>query len=291
AAGRHHVQHQPGGNGFIDDDGVVGQQMCDGLAGFFGGQFAARASRALGGLQYRRGSGSAHGRGQFFQAGGSVLFRSRQGVHSAGIRHQIALFARVSEERYRRFALDQNQVLDVGQLHASQLGQIGQAFYRRQTGAAFNAGGEGFGQNFYAAVGGQFSGGHQARFTQRAATQQQSGFFAGADGVGNGVHHLIRRHRRFGLRWYHAGHSAFSPGDVGRQNQGGDTARIAFGGDDGVGYVLTELSGAFGGAHKTGGDVAGHGFNIGLQLGIVLHVVSGVIADDVDHRHFAFAGV
>src|SRR5690606_12954251 len=124
AAGRDQVQHQPGGNGFIDDDGVVGQQMRDGLTGFFGGQFAARTAGALGGLQYRRGIGSADGSGQFFQAGGSVLLWRGQSVHGAGIRYQVALFAGVGEEGYRGFAVDQNQVLDIGQLHPGQFRQI-----------------------------------------------------------------------------------------------------------------------------------------------------------------------
>ena len=45
------------------------------------------------------------------------------------------------------------------------------------------------------------------------------------------------------------------------------------------------------GAHKARRHVAGHGFDIGLQLGIVLHVIGGVVADNVHHRHLAFAGV
>jgi hypothetical protein len=83
-------------------------------------------------------------------------------------------------------AVHQHQVFDVGQLHARQFGQIGNALHRdRQARAALQPGGEDFGQQLHAAVGGNARGGQQAGLAQGAPAQQQGGFFARAHGLGN----------------------------------------------------------------------------------------------------------
>ena len=63
-----------------------------------------------------------------------------------------------------------------------------------------------------------------------------------------------------------------------------------YGRGDGFDGIAAQGLRALRGAHP-GGDVARDGLDVGLQLCVVLDVVGGVVADDVDHGHPALARV
>ncbi len=67
------------------------------------------------------------------------------------------------------------------------------------------------------------------------------------------------------------------------------TGRAACG-SDGVDGVGGDVLGAVRAAYEAR-DVAGHGLDVGLELSVVLLVVRGVVADDVDDRRVRLAGV
>ena len=182
-----------------------------------------------------------------------------------------------------------------GELHAGHLGQIGHALDEGQAGAALHAGGEALGQQLHAAVRGDAGGVEQRGLAQCVAAQQQHSFFAFGtglrDGLGDGLHgHVVGRLRR-GRGRRRAGLAAFAPGHVGRQDERGHLAGQAARGGEGIDRVLAQGGGASGGVHEAGRDVAGHGFDVALQLGVVLDVVGGVVAHDGEHRHLALARV
>ncbi|MCY1428373.1 hypothetical protein D9M71_442550 [compost metagenome] len=143
---RHRRKHQPGGDGFVDQDGVLRQQVADRLAHLGRGQFAAWATRTLDRLQEGSGLSGAECGDQFFQAGGGVLRWCGEGVDPAAFGRQIALLAGVGEEGHRRLGVHQNQFLDLRQLHTGHLGHVGDAFDWRQSSAALHARGEYFGE-------------------------------------------------------------------------------------------------------------------------------------------------
>ena len=52
--------------------------------------------------------------------------RRRQLVHLAAVGHQVALLARVGEERHRRLGVDEDQVLEAAELRRGELGEVGE---------------------------------------------------------------------------------------------------------------------------------------------------------------------
>ena len=136
-----------------------------------------RAAGCSAGVGLRR----AQRGGELVQAGGGVLRRRGQHVHGAALRHQVAGLAGIGEERHRRFGIDQDQVLDAGELQRGQFGQVGDALHRRQAGAAFQSGREDLAEQCHAALRGDARGGQQRRFAQRLPAQQQRGLAAAAD--------------------------------------------------------------------------------------------------------------
>jgi hypothetical protein len=212
-------------------------------------------------------------------------------VHGAAVGHQVALLVGVGKKGHGRFGVDQDEVVDVLELHARELGQVGNALHHRQARAALQAGGKGFGQQLHAAVRRDLRRREQAGFAQRPSPQQQRHLAARAHGLRHRLHGGIVRHRRLRHRRHHGRHAALAPGHVGRQDQRGHLPRQAARRDDGVRRVAAEFGRGLGGAHETRRDVARHGLDVGLQLGVEPGVVGGVVADDVHDRHLAFAGV
>ena len=120
---------------------------------------------------------------------------------------------------------------------------------------------------------------------------QQSSLLARTDRFGNSFHRGVVCRLRCWRCHGRAGHTALTPGHIGRQYQCGDLPGRCAGSGNGFGGILAEGFRALGGAHKPRGHVAGYGLDIRLQLGIVFHVVGGVVAHNVQHRHLALAGV
>ena len=139
--------------------------------------------------------------------------------------------------------------------------------------------------------GGDASGSLQHRQARGRPAQQQRHALAGTDQPGDLVDargSCYFRTRRGGKL---AGLTAIPPGNVGRQDQRGDLPGRAAGGRNRIDRVATQFVGAGRTAYETGRDIARHGFDIGLQLGIQRLVIDRVITDDVDHRHLALARV
>lgn len=127
---------------------------------------------------------------------------------------------------------------------------------------------------------------------QRSAAQQQRGGLAGADRPSGGAHRLDAGMRHgFINDLHHRGVGRqLGPGRVGRQDQGGDIARMAACHGDGFGGIRRHRLGR----HAALDPVrhrARHAFDIAGQRRVVLHVVGGVVADDVDHRRARALGV
>ncbi|MCI1709604.1 MAG: hypothetical protein LKM39_03930 [Chiayiivirga sp.] len=90
--GGHRAQHQAGGDGLVDQDGVVRQQVAHGLADLGRGQASAWAAGALGRLQLWLGLRCTESRGELFQAGQGILVGRGKRMHCAAVGHQVALF-------------------------------------------------------------------------------------------------------------------------------------------------------------------------------------------------------
>ena len=77
--------------------------------------------------------------------------------------------------------------------------------------------------------------------------------------------------------------AALGPRHVGREDQRRDRARRRRGGGDRVGGVAADVGGAL--RERTQADtLPRHGVDVGRQRRVVLQVVGGVVADDVDDR-------
>ena len=133
-------------------------------------------------------------------------------------------------------------------------------------------------------------GGGDAGGLRAGAAHQDDRLFRGLDAGGDGRGFIGRDLRTGPGLQDRAGDGGFQPGGVGRQDQAGAAARGAEAGLDGLGGQRTYFVRGFGRFHpeRIRGGPAG---DVAVQRGVVLAVIGGVVADDVDHRGRGAAGV
>jgi hypothetical protein len=117
---------------FIRDDRVCRQQGANGLTRLGGVELAFRQGRTLGPLEPGSGVGRANGLDEIPQRRHRIFMRLHQGVGRAVVWHQIALLARIREERHGRLGIHQNQMVVAAELYGGQLGEIRNTLDGRQ---------------------------------------------------------------------------------------------------------------------------------------------------------------
>jgi hypothetical protein len=113
----------------------------------------------------------------------------RELVHLAAVGHQIALLAGVGEERHRCFGVDQDQVLQAGQLHARELCEVRQPLDRRDTRAALQTRRKDLGEQLRAGRRRDAAGGGEPRLAQRTPAEQERDVAAAAQHLCDLVDH------------------------------------------------------------------------------------------------------
>ena len=182
-------------------------------------------------------------------------------------------------------------MLEAGELHRRQLGEVGDPLDVRQAGAALHPRREDLGVELRARRRGDARGREQARLAQRPAAEQQARSCGPRAGRGRRLDDVSAP--RPGA-WDGGGAGAGSaPSDhetsagrisVATWPGGPIAAAMASTASVGSCSVLCDVRTHF-------GDVARRGLDVGLQLGVVLRVVGRVVADDVDDRRLALARV
>ena len=150
--------------------------------------------------------------------------------------------------------------------------------------------GKDLGQQLHARRGGDARSGHERRLAQRASAEQQrvpAATLQHSRDCRDGLVGVARRRRD---AWQRCGHTALAPGHVGRQDQRRHLPGRTHGGCDGLGCVVAQGRRALRRAHPRR-HVARDGLDVRLQLRVVLDVVGGMVADDVDDGHLALARV
>ena len=208
----------------------------------------------------------------------------------AAIGHEVALLARVGEERHRRLGVDEDEVTQARELHHRQLGDVGKPFDRRQPGAAFDPGGEHLGEERRAGERGDLRRREQPRFAERSTAEQDRRAAAAPQGADDCLDRLCRWSRR-DRAWHRPSRLAtLAPRHVRGENERRHLAGRPERRGNGLGRISGHGLWTRRGPHPRR-DVPGNGLNIGLQLRVVLRVVGRVVADDVDDRHLRPPGV
>ena len=125
------------------------------------------------------------------------------------------------------------------------------------------------------------------------AAQHQHGVLAAADGIGGRAHGLGRGARRGVARRDHGRRRArwqVRPGGVGRQDQRGNIARLASRDGDGLGRVGRDRASGERAPHPMRHGPR-HSLDITGQRCVVLHMIGGMIAHDIDHGRARALGV
>jgi len=130
----------------------------------------------------------------------------------------------------------------------------------------------------------------EAMGAQRLAGHEDDRGLARSQHCGDGFDPFLRYPGRFGHR-RHAGRTiGFLPGRVGRQDQGRHLPRPRRCRHHRLGTVGGNASRVPGGAHPRR-HRPGNALHVGRERRVVLHVVGGVIADDINHRRVRLACV
>ena len=194
-----------------------------------------------------------------------------------------ALLARVREKRNRGLRADQDHLLDARQRLDDLLGEVGQALDRNAAGTEFAVGRERVRQQSGPGLRRDPAGGLEARAAQRPATQQDRGlaavaqqFCAFVDGIrGCGM-------RADGWQWS-CGVMRIAPGRVRRQDERRDASGRRGGrlhGPCGIrGYATRALRLA-----EPRRNRSREPDEIRGERRVVLQMVGGMVADDVDDR-------
>ena len=169
------------------------------------------------------------------------------------------------------------------ELHLGELGQVGQPGDVGESVAAGEAGREHLAEESGTGVLGDPGGRPGAVGGEGTSADQQRDGLPRPDefghrGDGVGVDRVGWRDGPSGSRPARGG----EPADVGREHQGGHPTGRGHRGGDGVGGVGRDVVGAQGTA-KPAGDGRRDGVDVALERGVVLLVVGGVVAHDVDH--------
>ena len=181
-------------------------------------------------------------------------------------------------------------MLHLGQHGDRLIHRIGQPLDGDAALTALHTGIAGLGQQAGAGLLGDAGGQFQRLGADRLVAQQDHHLLAGFQRLGGGQDGGLvglgalrdRRHRR------DAG--TLFPGGVGRRDQRGDLARRGARGGNRVGGIAGDGGGAGGGLHPVRIRLC-RAFDIGGQRGVILHVIGGMLADDVDHRAARLLGV
>ena len=176
------------------------------------------------------------------------------------------------------------------ELHRRELGEVREPVDRHAPGAPLEAGGERLGEQLGAGGVGDAAGVDEGTGAAGApADEQRRRFVALEDGGELGDEGGIGGDRT-GRGHGGGGVTAVGPAHVGRQDQRGHLTGRADRRGDRVGGVAGDGLGAVGGADPAR-HVARDGLDVALELGVVLLVVGGVVADDVHDRREGLAGV
>jgi hypothetical protein len=268
-AGGHGAQHQARGDGFVDEDGALRQQVAHGLAHLGRGEFAAWAAGAL-----RRAAGGLGLRGaqrvaSLSRLAGGVLLRRGQGVHGAGVGHQVAFLAGIGEERHRRLASTSIRCSMSASCTPGQLGQVGDALHRGRPAPRSSRVGKPSASSL-TPLRGNARGGQQAGFAQRPAAQQQRGLpperMACAMAATVVVVPAAGAGRGGGGQGTPPSPHDTSAGRISVATWPGRPRAAAMA--SAASWPSSAV--ALRGAHEAGRHVARHGFDVRLQLGVVL---------------------
>ena len=212
-------------------------------------------------------------------------------VDLAAVGHEVALLARVREERHGCLGINQHQVLEPAQLDRRELRHVGDPLDVRQAGAALHTRGKRLGEQLGAGRGGDACGSEQTGFTQGSAAKQNRGPAAVTQSARDRLHRggeIRLRRRRRDRRRQRLG--SLGPRHVRRQDQRRHLSRRPLGGDNRLDSVAGQAGRACRGPDPAR-DVACDRLDVGLQRRVVLDVLGGVVADDVDERHLGAPGV
>ncbi len=268
---------------FIRDDRILRQVMRNHLADAKLIQFRRRQ---IGPLQGR----DVGGRGRrtdrlrnCVQRGGAIFMRLGEIEDFASLRRAPARLAGIGEERHRRLRTNQNQLLKAAKEFHDLFGEIGNTLHTHAPGAALQPRGEGIAQQTATAFRRNAPGGMKPRRFQGRAADQDRGFPSRLQRGGDTAHRSIGHrgggwHRQRGRRPFR-----LQPGGIGRQDERCDLARRLQRGAHGPRAIGRNGFGRGGRMHP-----ARHGarkpHDIGSERRIILCMIGGVIADDVDQR-------
>ena len=279
------------GGAFVRNDGVFGQQFGEDRAKV-GAVELARFGRKTGrSLHQRRLCRGLQRIGQPSQRGqGIFAHRGEPGQRGAG-RGQPAGFARIGEERHRRFRPAEHNRLELCQVSLCLLTEIGQLLDRDPAHSALVAGGESLRDQPRASGGGDPSGLHQCVFTQRPSAQIEAlGAFAGFQRFSRSCNRRVGGFGGSGHHWRRDCSRSLGPGVVGRDYHGRHLAGIALRHGKGFGPGLREVTLA-----ARDADPVRHrlrdAFGVRGQRGVEMLVIGGVLANHVDHRAAGLAGI
>ena len=218
------------------------------------------------------------------EGGDRVVGAGGQHVDLAALGHEVAGLARVGEERDRRLGVDQHQVAEAVELHGGELGEVAEAVDGGQPGAALEAGGEGLAEQRRAGRRGDPAGGDQARLPHARPPRKSAAFSperrASATERTTAASTAVGAAGATGA----AGVGALGPRHVGGQDQRGDAAAAASGPRPRPRPRRRRRPRCVVGRAQPARHVAGDGLDVGVERRVVLLVVRGVVADDVDDR-------
>ena len=280
----------PRGDAFIADDGILGQVMANGDGDGFRRQLAACQVGDGGDLRLGRGL-CTHGLGQRVQRAGQIVGRVRQGQNLAALGQQRRRLAGVGKETDGCLGPDQDHALIDLQDLKRLVDRIGHAVQRNAGSAPLQPGIGLLRQKVGAGGGGNAMRILQRGLAQGTARHQDQRLLVVAQGACGRLKSVLVHSRRCAqLRLGRRALRGCPPGKVRGQDQGGYGARRAHGGGDG-------FSGGGADVLDPGdpADVARHGpgqrVDVGCQRRIIGQVITGMVADHIDHRCIGAAGV
>ena len=218
-------QRPPRGHAILGDDGVVRQQQRQGRREGLGAEPPFGERRGEGRVRQQRFLGRAQLVGERLEGGDHVLLRAGQDVHVGPRWREQARSARVGEEGGRGFRASQDEMPDIGEHFQRAVHRVGNPIHRGAAATARHA--RHLGRAAQAGTGRLRDPVRraQAGFRQCRPGQQQHGRLAAPQGErrhakGLGIHGRAWRDRQGIDRL-----SAFAPGRICRQDQGGDLSR------------------------------------------------------------------